>query len=75
VVCNFTPTPKWPYRLAVPSEGVWKEVLNSDAKEYGGTGDHMNNKHQAIEGEWAGRSHYIEISMAPLAIMIFEKEK
>jgi 1,4-alpha-glucan branching enzyme len=75
VVCNFTPTPKWPYRLAVPSEGLWKEVLNSDAKEYGGTGDHMNNKHQAIEGEWAGRSHYIEISMAPLAIMIFEKEK
>lgn len=74
VICNFTPTPKWPYRLAVPSEGVWKEVLNSDAKEYGGTGDHMNSKHRAIEGQWAGRSHYIEISLAPLSIMIFEKE-
>jgi 1,4-alpha-glucan branching enzyme len=74
VICNFTPVAKWPYRLAVPSGGVWKEVLNSDAKEFGGTGDHMNSSHQAIEEEWAGRSHYIEISLAPLSIIIFEKE-
>lgn len=73
IVCNFTPSPKWPYRLAVPSDGVWQEVLNSDAKAYGGTGEHINNKHQAIEGEWAGHSHYIEIALAPLAIMVFEK--
>jgi len=75
IACNFTPTPKWPYRLGVPSGGVWKEVMNSDAKIYGGTGDHMNSKHKATEGEWAGRSHYIEIAMAPLAIMVFEKVK
>lgn len=75
ILCNFTPSPKWPYRLAVPSPGLWKEVLNSDAKEYGGTGDHLNSKHQSVEGEWAGRSQYIEVGVAPLALMIFEKEK
>lgn len=72
VICNFTPVVKWPYRLAVPSGGHWKETLNSDAKEYGGTGDHLNATHEAKEGEWAGRSHYIEIALAPLSIMVFE---
>ncbi|MEO0340577.1 MAG: 1,4-alpha-glucan branching protein GlgB, partial [Bacteroidota bacterium] len=36
VICNFTPVSKWPYRLGVPFGGTWKEVLNSDAKEFGG---------------------------------------
>jgi len=73
VVCNLTPTPKWPYRLAVPSAGTWKEVLNSDDQNYGGTGDHLNSHHQTIEGDWAGRSQFIEVSLAPLSIMVFEK--
>jgi 1,4-alpha-glucan branching enzyme len=38
VACNFTPVPREGYRLGVPEEGVWKEFLNSDAAEYGGSG-------------------------------------
>jgi 1,4-alpha-glucan branching enzyme len=38
VVCNFTPVPRVGYRLGVPSGGCWRELLNSDAKEYGGSG-------------------------------------
>src|SRR5208283_1574554 len=38
VVCNFTPVPRLGYRLGVPSEGFWRELLNSDATEYGGSG-------------------------------------
>src|SRR5690606_32171694 len=38
VVCNFTPVPRHDYRVGVPSPGFWREVLNTDAREYGGSG-------------------------------------
>jgi len=38
IVCNFTPVPRFDYKVGVPREGFWKEVLNSDAVEYGGSG-------------------------------------
>ena len=36
VVCNFTPVPRYGYRLGVPQSGAWREVLNTDAALYGG---------------------------------------
>ena len=36
IICNFTPVPRYNYRVGVPQDGFWKEILNSDAKEYGG---------------------------------------
>ncbi len=38
VVCNMTPVPRHDYRLGVPRGGHWREVLNSDATHYGGSG-------------------------------------
>ncbi|GIW53728.1 MAG: hypothetical protein KatS3mg082_0132 [Nitrospiraceae bacterium] len=38
VVCNFTPVPRVNYRIGAPRGGFWKELLNSDAREYGGSG-------------------------------------
>jgi 1,4-alpha-glucan branching enzyme len=38
VVCNFTPVPRYGYRLGVPRAGQWREVLNSDSTVYGGSG-------------------------------------
>jgi 1,4-alpha-glucan branching enzyme len=38
VVLNFTPVPRSNYQLGVPSAGVWRELLNSDATLYGGSG-------------------------------------
>ena len=38
VVCNFTPVPRENYLLGVPREGRWRELLNSDATYYGGSG-------------------------------------
>src|SRR6266853_1570492 len=37
-VCNFTPVPRIGYKVGVPSGGFWRELLNSDAHEYGGSG-------------------------------------
>ena len=38
VVCNFTPVPRTNYLVGVPHAGVWRELLNSDAAHYGGSG-------------------------------------
>jgi 1,4-alpha-glucan branching enzyme len=38
VACNFTPVPRTNYTLGVPAAGRWQEILNSDAKVYGGGG-------------------------------------
>ena len=38
VVCNFTPVPRENYRVGVPLGGYWREMLNSDASEYAGSG-------------------------------------
>ena len=38
VVCNFTPATHDHYRVGVPAPGLWKELLNSDAQSYGGSG-------------------------------------
>jgi 1,4-alpha-glucan branching enzyme len=38
VACNFTPVPRYGYRIGVPQPGRWRELLNSDAAHYGGSG-------------------------------------
>ena len=38
VVCNFTPVPRTNYVLGVPRAGYWREIANSDAQTYGGSG-------------------------------------
>ncbi|HEU5118860.1 MAG TPA: alpha amylase C-terminal domain-containing protein, partial [Isosphaeraceae bacterium] len=38
VACNFTPVPRHNYRLGVPRSGPWQEILNGDARLYGGSG-------------------------------------
>jgi 1,4-alpha-glucan branching enzyme len=38
VVCNFTPVPRYNYRLGVPREGDWDEILNTDSAAFGGSG-------------------------------------
>ena len=42
MVCNFTPVPRQEYRIGAPHGGFWREALNSDATEYGGSG--MGNR-------------------------------
>lgn len=46
IVCNFTPVARENYRVGVPFSGIWKELLNSDAKIYGGSGG----------GNWGSKS-------------------
>jgi 1,4-alpha-glucan branching enzyme len=74
VVCNFTPVPRHNYRVGVPRSGFWKELLNSDAREYGGSG----------QGNWGGLettpipSHgqlaSLNLTLPPLGVAFFKFE-
>lgn len=71
VVCNFTPVPRFNYRLGVPRPGFWKEVLNSDAKEYGGSGYGNLGGVEATPMPWHGRNYSLTLTLPPLATMFF----
>ncbi|HYB19590.1 MAG TPA: alpha amylase C-terminal domain-containing protein, partial [Thermodesulfobacteriota bacterium] len=74
VVCNFTPVPRQNYRVGVPAGGFWKEILNSDAREYGGSGWGNLGGLQAAPISAHGKSSSLSLTIPPLAIIIFEAE-
>ena len=72
--CNFTPVPRHGYRIGAPRGGYWREVLNSDAKEYGGSG--MGNG-GGIEAETApmhGRPCSLKLTLPPLSVLFFANQ-
>ncbi|WP_291871231.1 alpha amylase C-terminal domain-containing protein, partial [Maribacter sp.] len=71
VACNFTPVPRENYRIGVPKSGILKEVLNSDAKKYGGSGTGNKNL-KTIKKEWHGYKQSVEVTIPPLGIIIFQ---
>jgi 1,4-alpha-glucan branching enzyme len=76
VVCNFTPAPHYNYRIGVPIGGYWKEVLNSDAKDYGGSGHGNTGGVEASPASFYGKFDYsLSITLPPLAVLVFEREK
>jgi 1,4-alpha-glucan branching enzyme len=72
VVCNFTPVPRTGYRVGVPHAGYWREMLNSDAKEYNGSGLGNLGGVQAEEIETHGRPFSLKLTLPPLAALFFK---
>jgi 1,4-alpha-glucan branching enzyme len=72
VVCNFTPVPRHAYRVGVPRGGQWREALNSDAEVYGGSGQGNFGGLETSPIEAHGRSQSLEMTLPPLAIVMFE---
>lgn len=73
VVCNFTPLPHYNYRIGVPNGGFWKEILNSDAKEYGGSGHGNFGGLEATPVPIHGRFHSLVMTLPPLSVIVFKK--
>jgi 1,4-alpha-glucan branching enzyme len=71
-VCNFTPVPRHNYRVGVPSAGFWREVLNSDATSYGGSGQGNFGRIDSAPIGAAGRYHSINATLPPLGIVVFK---
>jgi 1,4-alpha-glucan branching enzyme len=75
VVCNFTPVPRYNYKTGVPEGGYWKEVLNSDAKEYGGNGYGNTGGVEAAPAAFQGKyDHTLSITLPPLGVLVFKRK-
>ena len=73
VVCNFTPVPRVGYMVGVPTGGYWKELLNSDAVEYGGSGIGNMGGAEAIPEKTHGRPYSLRLTLPPLAALFLKK--
>ena len=73
VVCNFTPVPRYHYRIGVPVEGYWKELLNSNASEYGGEGMGNYGGARADSIPFHGRPFSLSLTLPPLAVLFFKR--
>src|SRR6267142_1578364 len=74
IACNFTPVPREKYRVGVPSGGYWKELLNSDGKEYAGSGLGNGGGVTAENVKQHGRPFSLELTLPPLAAVFFRPE-
>ena len=70
VVLNATPIPRGNYRIGVPVEGPWREILNTDAREYGGSGrvhkDPVETVPLAAHGSWQS----LVLELPPLGVTV-----
>ena len=73
VMCafNFTPVPRENYRIGVDRGGFWRELFNSDAREFGGSGHGNMGGVEATPVTWHGRPLSITVTLPPLGALFF----
>ena len=71
IICNFTPIPRENYRIGVPLPGRYRERINTDAVEYGGSGIGNAGEVHADPHPMHGHPHSIRLNLPPLGALIF----
>lgn len=74
MVSNFTPVPRGPYRIGVPQAGRWREILNTDAETYGGSGVGNCGAVEAVDIPAHGQPASVEVTLPPLATLYLQWE-
>jgi 1,4-alpha-glucan branching enzyme len=69
---NFTPVTRFNYRIGVPYGGEWKEILNSDAREYGGSGCGNQGRSVAESRPYHGLPYSLNLTLPPLGAIFFK---
>ncbi len=74
VICNMAPVLREGFRVGMPQGGRWREVFNSDASQYGGTGS-GNGGFVTADGEgWHGRPVSTSLTLPPLSTLVLTPE-
>ena len=68
-VANLTPVPHHGHRIGLPSGGRWLELLNTDAREFGGSGLGNAGAVEAEEHSWHGLDYSASLTLPPLAVL------
>jgi 1,4-alpha-glucan branching enzyme len=74
ILCNFTPVPRYGYRIGAPRGGFYRERFNSDAVEYGGSGIGNAGGVRAEPHPSHGHAQSLVLTLPPLATLIFTHE-
>ncbi len=74
IVCNFTPVVRSDYRVGVPRAGLWREILNSDALDYGGSGQGNSGGVEAAPISLHARRYSINLTLPPMAALFFKSD-
>jgi 1,4-alpha-glucan branching enzyme len=72
VILNFTPVVRSVYRVGVPEEGFWEEILNSDSRVYGGSGVGNAPGVKTEKVPYHGKPHSIVLTLPPLAVLFLK---
>jgi len=72
VICNFAPVLHEKFKVGVPYKGKYKEIFNSEAKEFGGCGEVNSRIKQSKAEECDERPNSILVKVAPLGVSIFQ---
>ncbi len=72
IVGHYTPAVRHNYTIGVPYKGFWKELLNSDASEYGGHGEGNLGGKNTEDLPWDGRTHSLRLTLPGNSTMIFQ---
>ena len=75
VVFNYTPVLRENYRIGVPGRGYWREILNSDAADYGGSGQGNMGGVEAVPVPMHGKTHSLTLTLPPLGVLFLKREK
>jgi 1,4-alpha-glucan branching enzyme len=68
-VLNLSPVVRERYRLGLPRGGRWREALNTDAGQYGGSGVGNGGGVNAESVPWMGQSSSAEVTLPPLGVL------
>lgn len=74
IVCNFTPNVHYDYKVGVPESGIYEEIFNSDAVDFGGSGQTNGDKHFSYPEKWHGELQHIKVKIPPLGVAIFKRK-
>jgi len=72
IVLNLTQTPQNNYRIGLPKKGTLKEIFNSDASKYNGTGNFTNTKLTSDRKTWNNRENSVVLELPPLGMVAFK---
>ena len=75
VLLNFTPVPRYDYRVGVPTGGFYREILNSDSELYGGS--NMGNQGGVASEKISthGRAHSLSVTLPPLSALMLKRRQ
>jgi 1,4-alpha-glucan branching enzyme len=74
-IANFSAVPHVDYQIGLPHAGRWREILNTDAAIYGGSGVGNMGSIQAVPEPWHGRPASAVITLPPMGVLWLAPEE